>query len=186
MGGAHEPQEPLVNDDDRDGTRHADLRGRALAAVQVRRLVRDRGPAGPRSVPDGGGGLHVTALGGDLRLLHGPHRPASPARHFERLPVARRGPSRLHETARDLRHGPRHPGRARLRGHSDLGLGDAMTLDSNVPGGPLADKWDRHKFESKLVNPANRRKYSVIIVGTGLAGASAASSLGELGYNVKS
>jgi succinate dehydrogenase / fumarate reductase flavoprotein subunit len=61
-----------------------------------------------------------------------------------------------------------------------------MILDSKVPGGPLADKWDRHKFESKLVNPANRRKYTVIIVGTGLAGASAASSLGELGYKVKS
>ena len=61
-----------------------------------------------------------------------------------------------------------------------------MTLDSHVPGGPLAEKWDRHKFDSKLVNPANRRKYTVIIVGTGLAGASAASSLGELGYQVKS
>jgi succinate dehydrogenase / fumarate reductase, flavoprotein subunit len=61
-----------------------------------------------------------------------------------------------------------------------------MILESKIPGGPLAEKWDRHRFESKLVNPANRRKYSVIIVGTGLAGASAASSLGELGYNVKS
>src|SRR6186713_3207534 len=61
-----------------------------------------------------------------------------------------------------------------------------MMLDSKVPGGPLADKWDRHRFESKLVNPANRRKYTVLVVGTGLAGASAASSLGELGYNVKS
>ncbi len=61
-----------------------------------------------------------------------------------------------------------------------------MTLDSKIPGGPLAEKWDRHRFESKLVNPANRRKYTIIIVGTGLAGASAASSLGELGYNVKS
>jgi succinate dehydrogenase / fumarate reductase flavoprotein subunit len=61
-----------------------------------------------------------------------------------------------------------------------------MTLDAKIPGGPLADKWDRHRFESKLVNPANRRKYTVIIVGTGLAGASAASSLGELGYNVLS
>src|SRR4051795_12446850 len=60
-----------------------------------------------------------------------------------------------------------------------------MTLDSRTPGGPLAEKWDRHRFESKLVNPANRRKYTVIVVGTGLAGASAASSLGELGYNVK-
>jgi succinate dehydrogenase / fumarate reductase flavoprotein subunit len=61
-----------------------------------------------------------------------------------------------------------------------------MTLDARIPGGPLAEKWDRHRFESKLVNPANRRKYTVIIVGTGLAGASAASSLGELGYNVLS
>ena len=61
-----------------------------------------------------------------------------------------------------------------------------MALDSKIPGGPLAEKWDRHRFESKLVNPANRRKYTIIIVGTGLAGASAASSLGELGYNVLS
>jgi succinate dehydrogenase / fumarate reductase flavoprotein subunit len=59
-------------------------------------------------------------------------------------------------------------------------------LDPKTPGGPLAEKWDRHRFESKLVSPANRRKYTVIIVGTGLAGASAAASLGELGYNVKS
>jgi succinate dehydrogenase / fumarate reductase flavoprotein subunit len=74
--------------------------------------------------------------------------------------------------------------------HSALGLLDAVIaparLDSRVPGGPIAEKWDRYKFESKLVNPANRRKYTVIIVGTGLAGASAASSLGELGYNVLS
>jgi succinate dehydrogenase / fumarate reductase, flavoprotein subunit len=61
-----------------------------------------------------------------------------------------------------------------------------MPLEAKVPSGPLADKWDRHRFDSKLVNPANRRKYTVIIVGTGLAGASAASSLGELGYNVLS
>src|ERR687892_2284564 len=61
-----------------------------------------------------------------------------------------------------------------------------MPLDSKIPGGPLAEKWDRHRFESKLVNPANRRKYTVLIVGTGLAGASAASALGELGYNVLS
>src|SRR5687768_13579829 len=61
-----------------------------------------------------------------------------------------------------------------------------MPLDSRIPSGPLAEKWDRHKFESKLVNPANRRRFTVIIVGTGLAGASAASSLGELGYNVLS
>jgi len=61
-----------------------------------------------------------------------------------------------------------------------------MTLDSKAPSGPLPDKWNRHRFESKLVNPANRRRHTVILVGTGLAGASAASSLGELGYNVLS
>ena len=61
-----------------------------------------------------------------------------------------------------------------------------MKLDSKVPEGPLADKWPKHKFNLKLVNPANKRKYTVIVVGTGLAGASAAASLAELGYNVKS
>lgn len=60
-----------------------------------------------------------------------------------------------------------------------------MILDSKIPAGPLADKWDNHKFNLKLVNPANKRKYDIIVVGTGLAGASAAASLAELGYNVK-
>ena len=61
-----------------------------------------------------------------------------------------------------------------------------MTLDAKIPSGPVASKWDRHKFEMKLVNPANKRKYTIISVGTGLAGASAAASLGELGYHVLS
>jgi succinate dehydrogenase / fumarate reductase flavoprotein subunit len=60
-----------------------------------------------------------------------------------------------------------------------------MTLDSKIPDGPLAEKWTRHKFNLRLVNPANKRKYDIIVVGTGLAGASAAASLAELGYNVK-
>ncbi len=60
-----------------------------------------------------------------------------------------------------------------------------MTLDAKVPVGPLPEKWDIRKFENKLVNPANRRKYDVVIVGTGLAGASAAAALGEQGYRVK-
>ena len=60
-----------------------------------------------------------------------------------------------------------------------------MTLDSKIPEGDLAEKWDNHKFSIKLVNPANKRRFDVIVVGTGLAGASAAASLGELGYNVK-
>ena len=58
------------------------------------------------------------------------------------------------------------------------------TLDSRIPAGPLAEKWTKRKADMKLVNPANKRKYTIIVVGTGLAGASAASSFGELGYNV--
>lgn len=58
-------------------------------------------------------------------------------------------------------------------------------LNSKVPAGPLAEKWSKHKFDMKLVNPANKRKFTIIVVGTGLAGASAAASLAELGYNVK-
>ncbi|CAA6678852.1 MULTISPECIES: fumarate reductase/succinate dehydrogenase flavoprotein subunit [unclassified Lentimonas] len=59
-----------------------------------------------------------------------------------------------------------------------------MNLDSNIPEGPLADKWSNHKFKMKLVNPANRRKYNVIVIGSGLAGGAAAASLAEQGYNV--
>jgi succinate dehydrogenase / fumarate reductase flavoprotein subunit len=58
-------------------------------------------------------------------------------------------------------------------------------LDSKVPAGKIEEKWTNHKFKLKLVNPANKRKYNIIVVGTGLAGASAAASLAELGYNVK-
>ena len=60
-----------------------------------------------------------------------------------------------------------------------------MKLDSKVPAGPIESKWDRHRFELKLVNPANKRKFEIIVVGTGLAGASASASLAELGYHVK-
>ncbi len=60
-----------------------------------------------------------------------------------------------------------------------------MELNSKIPSGPIADKWDKHRFDMKLVNPANKRKYSVIMVGSGLAGASGAASMAELGYNVK-
>jgi len=63
---------------------------------------------------------------------------------------------------------------------------EEMSLDAKIPQGPLAEKWSKHKFNLKLVNPSNKRKYDVIVVGTGLAGASAAASLAELGYNVKS
>src|SRR3982751_1970743 len=61
----------------------------------------------------------------------------------------------------------------------------SVVLDSKIPEGPIDKKWETHKFESKLINPANRRKYEIIVVGSGLAGASAAASLGEMGYKVK-
>ena len=60
-----------------------------------------------------------------------------------------------------------------------------MELDSKCPQGPIETRWDRHQFSLKLVNPANKRKYTILVVGTGLAGGSAAASLAELGYNVK-
>jgi succinate dehydrogenase / fumarate reductase, flavoprotein subunit len=60
-----------------------------------------------------------------------------------------------------------------------------MELNARIPSGPIQDKWDRHRFEMKLVNPANKRKYTILVVGSGLAGASAAATLSELGYNVK-
>jgi len=62
---------------------------------------------------------------------------------------------------------------------------DTITLDSKVPSGPIEERWTKHKFDMKLVNPANKRKFTVIVVGTGLAGAAAAASLAELGYQVK-
>jgi succinate dehydrogenase / fumarate reductase flavoprotein subunit len=60
-----------------------------------------------------------------------------------------------------------------------------MALNARIPSGPIQDKWDKHRFEMKLVNPANKRKYTVLVVGSGLAGASAAATLSELGYQVK-
>jgi len=60
-----------------------------------------------------------------------------------------------------------------------------MKLDSRIPSGPVQEKWDRRKFELKLVNPANKRKYKVLVIGSGLAGASAAASMAELGYQVE-
>ena len=60
-----------------------------------------------------------------------------------------------------------------------------LDLNARAPSGPLADKWDKHKFDVKLVNPANKRKYTVLVVGSGLAGASAAATFSELGYNVR-
>ena len=57
-----------------------------------------------------------------------------------------------------------------------------MELNANIPSGPIDKKWEKHRFDMKLVNPANKRKYNVIVVGTGLAGGAAAATLAELGY----
>ena len=65
-------------------------------------------------------------------------------------------------------------------------MSSSNKLDAKIPSGPIQEKWDKHKFDSKLINPANKRKFTVIVVGTGLAGGSAAASLAELGYNVLS
>jgi succinate dehydrogenase / fumarate reductase flavoprotein subunit len=59
------------------------------------------------------------------------------------------------------------------------------SINAGIPSGPIAEKWSKHKFESKLINPANKRKYEIIVVGSGLAGGAAAATLGELGYRVK-
>src|SRR5712672_566908 len=74
----------------------------------------------------------------------------------------------------------RHPGRGFLGNRSM-----SLRLDTHIPSGPLAQKWDKHRFEMKLVNPANKRKHTVIVVGSGLAGGAAAATMSELGYNVK-
>ncbi|HIG29058.1 MAG TPA: FAD-binding protein, partial [Verrucomicrobiales bacterium] len=60
-----------------------------------------------------------------------------------------------------------------------------MTLDAKIPSGPIDQKWDKYRQSAGLINPANKRKFEVLVVGSGLAGASAAASLGELGYYVK-
>src|SRR5689334_2326813 len=60
-----------------------------------------------------------------------------------------------------------------------------VVLDAKIPEGPIEQKWDSAKFQAKLVNPANKRRYTVLVVGSGLAGAAAAASMAELGYNVK-
>src|SRR5216683_2076834 len=61
----------------------------------------------------------------------------------------------------------------------------SSSLNSRAPAGAIEDRWEKHRFDLKLVNPANKRKYTIIMVGSGLAGGAAAASLGELGYNVK-
>src|SRR3954469_9843876 len=85
------------------------------------------------------------------------------------------------------RAGDSHLGRLHRSSGRGLRRVGEMTfrLDAHVPGGPLAEKWSRNRFEMKLVNPANKRKNTIIVVGSGLAGGAAAATMSELGYNVK-
>ncbi len=72
-----------------------------------------------------------------------------------------------------------------MSGRQNVKDTSSPTLDARTPAGPIQQRWEQHRFDTKLVNPANKRKYQIIVVGTGLAGASAAATLGELGYRVK-
>ena len=86
-------------------------------------------------------------------------------------------------TGADLRHRARtHPAGTDMT--QILYTEGSAIADTKAPAGPLEGKWEKRKFDAKLVNPANRRKLSIIVVGTGLAGGAAAASLGEMGYNV--
>jgi succinate dehydrogenase / fumarate reductase flavoprotein subunit len=67
----------------------------------------------------------------------------------------------------------------------DSTMGTPLTLSDNAPGGAIQDRWDQHRFSMKLVNPANKRKFEVIVVGSGLAGAAASATMAELGYKVR-
>ncbi|MBW3634949.1 MAG: fumarate reductase/succinate dehydrogenase flavoprotein subunit [Armatimonadetes bacterium] len=84
-----------------------------------------------------------------------------------------------------VREVPAEIGTGGIGHHNGNGSAPPRVLDSKIPSGPVADKWEKHKFDMKLVNPANKRKFTIIVVGTGLAGASAAATLAELGYNVQ-
>src|SRR4029077_12257729 len=113
----------------------------------------------------------------------------SAARHLERVPVAGLDEPADHAELSHRLRARRDRACGRISFHPGLDLfrsSKLMTqLDSKVPSGPLEQKWDKHKGEIKLVNPANKRKHTILVVGTGLAGASAAASLAELGYAVK-
>ncbi len=156
--------EPRLRSRQRLRQRCGQLRAGPGRAAVHRRQHRSRHPPVPRHLVD--------------VPVHGAEQPP-----LQRIPPtdSRRGRRRHHGGQRLVPD--RSPHRHRRLSQEKHNV--ALTLDSNVPPGPLADKWDNHKFDLKLVEPNNRRKFEVIVVGTGLAGAAAAATLGELGYNVK-
>jgi len=124
-----------------------------------------------------------------IRCRDDPAGHTSLSRRLEHVPVARYQPSAVHAAAQAVCRSNVHRLDARIYFHSRGRAGrngtPSMNLDSRIPSGPIEKKWDQCKFDMKLVNPANKRKYRVIVVGTGLAGGSAAATLAELGYNVE-
>src|SRR6266536_3830964 len=168
------------------GRRHH-RRVRRLSSARPHVRGRESGLRPRRRVSQSGGEPAALARGG--RLYRGRHRgrTAYPARGVERAPDPGPEPPAdvpLAALLGGAHRGTRHGG---LRGGSGRGAGRRgalMELRSKVPGGPLAEKWQRHRADLKLVNPANKLKHHIIVVGSGLAGASAAASLAELGYEV--
>src|SRR2546422_588733 len=168
------------------GGDHRAVRDLSPARLHLRARQSELRPG--RRVPQRDRKLPRVAGVGWLRRRHGRRGPARLPRPVERVsdPGPQPAPDRTVASRRggdgrgaDHRRLHRHPGGGARRG-------PALTVElrSKVPSGPLAEQWERHRAEIKLVNPANKLKHRIIVVGSGLAGASAAASLAELGYNV--
>src|SRR3954453_569142 len=123
-----------------------------------------------------------------LHLYHGAGGGASVTRGVEQRPKSGDEPAGTQSPSAHCCPGPGAPHLAGLYRHPAGRVRRScaiIELRSHSPAGPIEQKWDKHRFEMRLVNPANKRKYTILVVGSGLAGASAAASLSELGYNVK-
>src|SRR3989449_9912219 len=168
--------------------RHAHLSLRGLSPA--RPDVRSREPVlrSGRRVPQRRGEPAGVARGGGVHRRDGRAGAASVPRHVERAPDAGAQPPADRPLApwRGGRHRRADRGWVHLHSGGGARRGAAVTMElrSRTPDGPLAAKWERHRSEIKLVNPANKLKHHIIVVGSGLAGAAAAASLAELGYRV--
>src|SRR5207253_2276640 len=165
---------------------HLPLRGLSPARPDVR--SREPELRSGRRVPQRRGEPAGVARGGGVHRRDGRAGAASVPRHVERAPDAGAQPPADRPLApwRGGRHRRADRGWVHLHpgGGARRGAAVTMELHSRAPDGPLAAKWERHRSEIKLVNPANKLKHHIIVVGSGLAGAAAAASLAELGYRV--